>query len=247
MGPGAGGTETIRRMWPDVMSRLGGIKRTTWSLVSHYAQVLDYDGTRLLLQFDSPGRAALFGKGAHQEFLRQALIDIMGIDCRFEATAGEAPPPAPAGEVPPPAAPARPSPDPSAPASQQSAAGAAAGSGAGSATDAPAPAPRPAATRPGRAEPRDDIPLPPEPPPDDLPPEPEGSARRRPAPAGASSPGAARPASVTLPAAAPAPRVVRLADDVPSVDDPDLEGANLVGASVVEQLLGGRVIEDRQD
>ena len=91
MGPGAGGTESIRRMWPDVMGRLGGIKRTTWSLVSHYAQVLDYDGTRLLLQFDSPGRAALFGKGAHQEFLRQALIDIMGIDCRFEATAGDAP------------------------------------------------------------------------------------------------------------------------------------------------------------
>jgi len=80
-----------------------------------------------------------------------------------------------------------------------------------------------------------------------MPPEPEGAARRRPAPAGSSSPGAARSASVTLPAAAPAPRVVRLADDVPSVDDPDLEGSNLVGASVVEQLLGGRVIEDRQD
>ena len=75
-------------MWPDVMGRLGALKRTTWSLVSHYAQVLDYDGKRLLLQFDSPGRAASFGKGAHQEFLRQALIDVMGIDCKFEATAG---------------------------------------------------------------------------------------------------------------------------------------------------------------
>ena len=210
MGPGAGGTETIRRMWPDVMGRLGGIKRTTWSLVSHYAQVLDYDGTRLLLQFDSPGRAASFGKGAHQEFLRQALIDVMGIDCRFEATAGDAPAPA----APPPAQPGRPA------------------SAAASAPTRPVPAARPTGRGAGPAEPRDDVPLPPEPPPDDLPPEPERPARAT---------------SVTLPAAAPAPRVVRLADDEPSADDPDLEGANLVGASVVEQLLGGRVIEDRKD
>jgi hypothetical protein len=41
--------------------------------------------------------------------------------------------------------------------------------------------------------------------------------------------------------------VVRLADDIPSADDVDLEGSGLVGASVVEQLLGGRVIEERQD
>ncbi len=242
MGPGAGGTESIRRMWPDVMGRLGGIKRTTWSLVSHYAQVLDYDGTRLLLQFDSPGRAALFGKGAHQEFLRQALIDIMGIDCRFEATAGDAPAPPPAAgasaAAQPPAG-ATSGPSAPAPSSQPSPRPAA--------TSAPAPESRPAATRPAPAESRDDIPLPPEPPPDDQPPEPEGGVRRRPAAAGSSSPGAARAASVTLPAAAPAPRVVRLADDVPSVDDPDVEGSNLVGASVVEQLLGGRVIEDRQD
>jgi DNA polymerase-3 subunit gamma/tau len=207
MGPGAGGTETIRRMWPDVMGRLGGIKRTTWSLVSHYAQVLDYDGSRLLLQFDSPGRAASFGKGAHQEFLRQAMIDVMGIDCRFEATAGDAPPAAASHAVAAPPQEAAPAPAPAAPAAR-------------------------AAQRPAPAEPRDDIPLPPEPPPDDLPPEPDRPVRA---------------ASVTLPASSSPPRVVRLADDVPSVDDPDLEGADLVGASVVEQLLGGRVIEDRKD
>ena len=39
--------------------------------------------------------------------------------------------------------------------------------------------------------------------------------------------------------------MVRLADDIPSADDVDLEGSGLVGASVVEQLLGGRVIEER--
>ena len=45
----------------------------------------------------------------------------------------------------------------------------------------------------------------------------------------------------------PAGPTVRPADDVPSHDDPDLEGSNLVGATVVEQMLGGRVIEERQD
>jgi hypothetical protein len=36
-------------------------------------------------------------------------------------------------------------------------------------------------------------------------------------------------------------------DDEPSDDDEDLDGSNLVGPSVVEQLLGGRVIEEREE
>jgi DNA polymerase-3 subunit gamma/tau len=91
-------------------------------------------------------------------------------------------------------------------------------------------------------QPRDDIPLPPEPPPEDAPPDPlDDGPRRRPTASGSPS--------ITLPATstAPAPRVVRLADDEPSADDPDLEGSHLVGASVVEQLLGGRVIEEHRD
>ncbi len=101
MGPGAAGAESVRRMWPDVMARLAGVKRTTWSLVSHYAQVVDLDGKRLVLQFDSPGRAASFAKGSHQEFLRQALIDVMGLDCTFDAVAEDAPPaPGRTGPVP---------------------------------------------------------------------------------------------------------------------------------------------------
>jgi DNA polymerase-3 subunit gamma/tau len=189
--------------------------------VSHYAQVLDYDGKRLLLQFDSPGRAASFGRGAHQEFLRQALIDVLGIDCTFEAVGGD------------PRGPGRATPSDPSPGGNAGTSGpradagppARAGGGAPASQGRPTP-PAPVEAARGAGAPRavvqlpaaEDIPLPPEPPPDDLPPE-ERFA------------GAA----------------VRLADDVPSVDDVDLEGANLVGASVVEQLLGGRVIEDRQE
>jgi DNA polymerase-3 subunit gamma/tau len=270
-------------MWPDVMGRLGGLKRTTWSLVSHYAQVLDFDGKRLLLQFDSPGRAASFSKGAHQEFLRQALIDVMGIDCRFEATSGAGASQAPAFQgaasgpaasapvvAPRPEADAAPRPE----GSVQDSPGAApaAADAAPSQPARPASAPRPDGTRRRPAEPpTDDIPLPPEPPPDDIPPE-DPDARRRPAPAAPRSAASSAPASSgTAPAASgssaasssaaavtrPGPAVtsvvlpagpsVRPADDVPSHDDPDLEGSNLVGASVVEQLLGGRVIEEQRD
>jgi DNA polymerase-3 subunit gamma/tau len=109
-GTGSGDLEAVRRMWTEVMNALASIKRTTWSLVSQYAQVLDYDGKRLLLGFDSAGRAQSFGRGAHPDFLRQALIDVIGLDCTVEAIAssefraGSSRPAAPA------AAPARPAP-----------------------------------------------------------------------------------------------------------------------------------------
>jgi DNA polymerase III subunit gamma/tau len=244
IGPGGSGAETIRRMWPDVMARLSGLKRTTWSLVSHYAQVLDYDGRHLRLQFDSPGRAASFARGAHQEFLRQALIDVLGIDCSFDAVAGEtgASAAAPSSHSGPGRA------DPWAPAAQPAAGPASPADDDSSDADGVAPS-RPKAGAPVEAArgpvtrravvqlpPADDVPLPPEPPPDDIPPEePSDQRPRRTVARGRPEPGG--PPSSSL----------RLAEDVPSVDDVDLEGSNLVGATVVEQLLGGRVIEDRHD
>jgi DNA polymerase-3 subunit gamma/tau len=103
-------------MWTEVLNALASIKRTTWSLVSQYAQVLDYDGKRLLLGFDSAGRAQSFGRGAHPDFLRQALIDVIGLDCKVEAMAssdfrsGPSISSAPAGGAPPPPPPGRPGP-----------------------------------------------------------------------------------------------------------------------------------------
>jgi DNA polymerase-3 subunit gamma/tau len=252
VGPGAAGAETVRRMWPDVMARLAGIKRTTWSLVSHYAQVIDLDGKRLVLQFDSPGRAASFTKGAHQEFLRQALLDVLGMDCTFDAVAGEArtSQPAASAAVSAPAVPhasapvSEAAPTQAPPADKPQAASSASRPPAAQATGAP---PR---RTPAPSSREDDIPLPPEPPPDDLPP--EESAYERSRRTSGSRPSPAE--GVAPPTAAPAPAqqrqpvpTIRLADDVPSVDDIDLEGSGLVGASVVEQLLGGRVIEERHD
>jgi DNA polymerase-3 subunit gamma/tau len=226
-------TEQVRRMWPDVLAALSHLKRATWSLISQHAQVLDYDGTRLLLGFSSPGLAAAFGRGAHQEFLRQALIEAVGLDCPVEPVAGDGPSsgggrapedaPAPARAAPP----ARPAPSRS-----------------------PSPPPPPPdgdrGRRPGSL-PEDDVPPPmDEPPRDDEPPPPEDLAVRRRAQARPpADPSAVPPSS----GPAPPPEVsVSAAMDVDiSVDDPDIEGSSLVGRPVVEQLLGGRVIEERDE
>ncbi|HEY6793100.1 MAG TPA: DNA polymerase III subunit gamma and tau [Kineosporiaceae bacterium] len=360
------GVDTVRRMWPDVLDKLRGLRRMTWTLVSEYAQVLDVSEDRLLLVFDSSGRASSFGRGSHAEYVRQALIDVIGLDVRVEAASGDAPrsgpgatqggaqaagrasgppgagpasarsaprpgqapgpaptPPtsggasAPSRPVAPPSLPgARPGPSGTVPAAEPpgwepapraSAAGRPGGGRPGrpgGATTAPAPGERPGTSRRRpAAAPRDDVPLPPEPPLDEPPPEdafdpysqpigpllperprpaaanPDASVAANPDASVAANPDASvaanpvglaaerdpalsAPAATTpksryaaLRAAVPAGqrtaarpdlRVV-VTDDEPCADDPDVEGAGLVGPSVVAQLLGGRVIEERTE
>ncbi|MFN8081972.1 MAG: DNA polymerase III subunit gamma and tau [Kineosporiaceae bacterium] len=279
---GAMTTEQIRRMWPDVLNTLSHLKRATWSLISQNAQVIDYDGSRLLIGFPTAGLATAFGRGAHAEFLRQALIDVVGLDCRVEPHVGERLSPQSSGAS-----------GPSGGAGQGGGAGStsgrAAGSGpapAGGGWDTPASAPSgsvgsvgagaapPArvpsehrgapragyreAERPIPAPPEDDIPPPmDEPPPDDAPPPPEDEpVRTRPGspPAGRPAPDTPRAASARSSApsvpgsgARPRPTVSASVDQDISLDDPEIEGSGMVGRPVVEQLLGGRVIEERDE
>jgi DNA polymerase III subunit gamma/tau len=58
---------------------------------------------------------------------------------------------------------------------------------------------------------------------------------------------AAGPAQARGQAAAPARRVVAPEHDEASADDPDAEDSGMVGRPVVEQLLGGRVIDEIDD
>ena len=133
---GSDATEAVRRLWPDVLSTLAGIKRSTWTLVSDNAQVLDCDGSTLRLAFTTEGRAQAFSSGAHAELLREALVAVLGLDVKVVGVAAQterapsesAGRPAPAAETEPATPePATPKPD-----------------------LAPAPEPRP---EPGRREP----------------------------------------------------------------------------------------------
>ena len=89
--PGAGGpprggldTDAIRRSWPDVLARIFTIRRVTWTFLSEHAQVLEYDGRRLVLGIATDGLTRTFHGGNHGEVVRQALIEALGVDVRIE-------------------------------------------------------------------------------------------------------------------------------------------------------------------
>jgi DNA polymerase-3 subunit gamma/tau len=75
----------IRRMWPDVMAAVSTMKKTTWSLLKN-ASVIDLDAGRLTLGFSTSGlRDAFVGRSDHQDYVREALIQVLGVDWKVEA------------------------------------------------------------------------------------------------------------------------------------------------------------------
>jgi DNA polymerase-3 subunit gamma/tau len=82
--PGGIDTAAIRRSWPDVLAKIFALKRATWTFLSEHAQVVDYDGERLLLGISTVGLANTFRRGQHAEYVRQALIDVLGLDVLVE-------------------------------------------------------------------------------------------------------------------------------------------------------------------
>ncbi len=78
-------TEAIRRNWPDVLATIFTMRRVTWTFLSSHAQVLDYDGQRLLLGIATQGLTDTFRHGTHAEIVRQALSERLGLDAHVEA------------------------------------------------------------------------------------------------------------------------------------------------------------------
>ncbi len=95
-GPGGLDTDALRRSWPDVLAKLFEMRRSTWTFVSQNAQVADYDGQRVLLTISTVGLADTFRRGPHAEYVRQALIDVLGVDARVEGRPSDEPQPRPA-------------------------------------------------------------------------------------------------------------------------------------------------------
>ena len=300
LGSASGGIDVVelRRVWPEVLGRIFGMRRVTWTFLSQHARVLDYDGQRLVLGIATVGLANTFRQGNHAEFVRQALIDEIGLDVRVE---GVPAPPTSAAAGPPSAAAAagqKPSPPPPPPTGDAAE---------GTATGVEPPP----ASGPGRADaglthtegrlvpaapttaPTPPIPLDIEPPSDEPPPPPEqlppddlDAPLPAPASGGAESPHAAVPAPAALAAANPTPgHVVReelarvkaatrraldeqhalglggagaagpraadgadaASDAVASRDDEDVADSADLGQTVIERVLGGRVLEQSTD
>ncbi len=115
-GPGGLDTDALRRSWPDVLEWLSRNKRVTWTFVAQNAQIAEYDGERVVLAISTAGLAETFRRGAHAEYVRQALIDVLGVDARVEGRPGDVTPAVPQAAAPPAATePAEPDPGPPAP------------------------------------------------------------------------------------------------------------------------------------
>jgi DNA polymerase-3 subunit gamma/tau len=235
-----------------VLGWLSRNKRVTWTLVSDHAHVLGYDGRRLEIGIAPTPLLMRFRQGPHAELIRQALIDVLGVDARVEGvpnpeggasapSGGPAPAQAPAAATAA-ATVARPPEHEAAPppaASQR-------GSGGGA---APAPEAGDGGWASAPASPESAPSWASEPPP--------GQGEVAPAHAGPGGADAEAPTSQlsrlerarkAVEAEGPQAGVqARVADDsAASADDEDIEGLGEVGRPVIERILGGRVIDETQ-
>jgi DNA polymerase-3 subunit gamma/tau len=92
----------VRRLWPDVLDAVKGMRRFTWVMLSQNASVHSLDGTTLTIALVNGGARDSFARSGSDEVVRQALIDKLGVDWRVEtivdssAATGAAAPASPA-------------------------------------------------------------------------------------------------------------------------------------------------------
>ena len=76
---------TVRRLWPDVLDVVKGMRRFTWTLLSHNAQVAGLEEGRLTLAMVNAGARDSFLRGGSDEIVREALIQVLGVDWKVDA------------------------------------------------------------------------------------------------------------------------------------------------------------------
>ena len=75
----------VRRLWPDVLESVKGMRRFAWVMLSQNASVHSLDGTTLTIALVNGGARDSFARSGSDEIVRQALIDKLGVDWRVEA------------------------------------------------------------------------------------------------------------------------------------------------------------------
>jgi DNA polymerase-3 subunit gamma/tau len=78
--PGNFDIAALRRAWPDVIEDVKKRRRLTWSLLSASAQVLSVDADAITIGIVNPGAKESFERSESDVILRNAFIDIVGID-----------------------------------------------------------------------------------------------------------------------------------------------------------------------
>jgi len=76
----------LRRLWPDVIENVKKRRRLTWSLLSASAQILGVDEKNITIGIVNPGARDSFVRSESDEILRQAFIEVVGLDRKIEVT-----------------------------------------------------------------------------------------------------------------------------------------------------------------
>jgi DNA polymerase-3 subunit gamma/tau len=74
----------LRRLWPDVIENVKTRRRLTWSLLSASAQIVAIDEKLITIGIVNAGARDSFVRSESDEILRQAFIEIVGIDRKIE-------------------------------------------------------------------------------------------------------------------------------------------------------------------
>jgi DNA polymerase-3 subunit gamma/tau len=75
----------LRRLWPDVIEDVKKRRRLTWSLLSASAQIIAVDDKLITIGIVNAGARDSFLRSNSDEILRQAFIEVVGIDRKIEA------------------------------------------------------------------------------------------------------------------------------------------------------------------
>ena len=76
----------LRRLWPDVIENVKKRRRLTWSLLSASAQILGVDEKIITIGIVNAGARDSFIRSESEEILRQAFIEVVGLDRKIECT-----------------------------------------------------------------------------------------------------------------------------------------------------------------
>ncbi|PJM98193.1 hypothetical protein CG740_37650, partial [Streptomyces sp. CB01201] len=221
--PGAqGNAMQVRTMWPDILEAVKNKRRFTWILLSQNAQVAGFDGTTVQLGFINAGARDNFASSGSEDVLRSVLSERFGVQWKVEAIIDPS-----GGTQPPPAA----------------------GNFGGAAPRPPAPPVQQPQQSQQHQQHQQSPQHQPSQPQQHQPPQASSGAARSASAAPAASapvPQSQQPPRASAPARQeePPPPPVRLEDDVPEDDDPDLVDNALSGHDLIVRELGATVVEE---
>ncbi|MFJ9911824.1 DNA polymerase III subunit gamma and tau [Actinacidiphila glaucinigra] len=80
-----GDASRVHQMWPTVLDAVKRLRKVTWILLDQNARLVGFDGSTLQIGFDNPGARDSFANRGHEEVLKQAISEALGVQWRIEA------------------------------------------------------------------------------------------------------------------------------------------------------------------